>query len=53
MWNGFDQIQKEQMKMDVMKMYNCPMHPEVTSSKPEKCSKCGNLMNLSPKENEI
>ena len=25
-------------------MYHCPMHPEVTSDKPGKCSKCG--MNL-------
>jgi hypothetical protein len=27
-------------KMDHMK-YSCPMHPEVTSNKPGKCSKCG------------
>lgn len=26
--------------------YVCPMHPDVTSSKPAKCSKCG--MNLEP-----
>ena len=25
----------------VMAMYVCPMHPEETSSKPGKCSKCG------------
>ena len=29
------------MKMEVMKMYVCPMHPDVTSDKPGKCSKCG------------
>ena len=23
------------------KVYTCPMHPEVTSSKPGKCPKCG------------
>ena len=32
---------KEQMKMEVMKMYTCPMHPGITSDKPGKCSKCG------------
>lgn len=39
---------KEQMKMEVMKMYTCPMHPDVTSDKPGKCSKCG--MELTEKE---
>ena len=39
---------KEQMKMEVMKMYTCPMHPDVTSDKPGKCSKCG--MDLKEKE---
>lgn len=29
---------------DDSKMYACPMHPEVTGKKGEKCSKCG--MNL-------
>ena len=29
------------MKTEVMKTYSCPMHPEVTSDKPGKCSKCG------------
>jgi len=24
-----------------MKTYTCPMHPEVKSDKPGKCSKCG------------
>ncbi len=28
-------------------VYACPMHPEVTSDKPGKCSKCG--MDLEPK----
>jgi hypothetical protein len=28
-------------------VYTCPMHPEVVSDKPGKCSKCG--MNLVPK----
>ena len=28
-------------KMDASAMYVCPMHPEVTSTKPGKCPKCG------------
>ena len=31
---------KTTKKMAAM-MYKCPMHPEVTSDKPGKCSKCG------------
>ena len=31
---------KNTKKMAVMD-YSCPMHPEVTSNKPGKCSKCG------------
>ncbi|MEO7394597.1 MAG: heavy metal-binding domain-containing protein [Chitinophagaceae bacterium] len=30
--------------------YSCPMHPDCTSSKPGKCSKCGMDLNLSAKE---
>ncbi len=30
--------------------YVCPMHPDVTSDKPGKCSKCGMYLNLSKKE---
>jgi len=30
------------------KVYTCPMHPEVVSSEPGKCPKCG--MNLVPKK---
>jgi uncharacterized paraquat-inducible protein A len=30
--------------------YICPMHPDVTSDKPGKCSKCGMDLNLSKKE---
>lgn len=31
---------KETMKEDMAASYHCPMHPEVTSDKPGKCSKC-------------
>ena len=31
-------------------IYTCPMHPEVTSSKPGKCPKCGTDLTLSKKE---
>ena len=40
--------QKSKMKMEQMK-YSCPMHPEVTSNKPGKCSKCG--MDLTKSKN--
>lgn len=30
--------------------YACPMHPDVTSDKAGKCSKCGMALNLSVKE---
>ena len=30
--------------------YSCPMHPDITSAKPGKCSRCRRNMNLSPKE---
>ena len=30
--------------------YICPMHPQETSDKPGKCSKCGMALNLSKKE---
>jgi uncharacterized protein YfaQ (DUF2300 family) len=27
-------------------VYVCPMHPEVTSAKPDRCSKCGMRLEL-------
>ena len=37
-----DNMKKEMKEKDKMVMnYACPMHPEVTSNKPGKCSKCG------------
>ena len=45
---------KHQAKMQKHKMekakYSCPMHPEVTSDKPGKCSKCGMDLTKSKKE---
>jgi len=34
----------EQTNQELAAVYSCPMHPEVTSNEPGKCSKCG--MNL-------
>ena len=34
----------------VQSMYTCPVHSDVTSDKPGKCSKCNQNMTLSPKE---
>jgi cytochrome oxidase Cu insertion factor (SCO1/SenC/PrrC family) len=31
-----------------VRRYSCPMHPEVTSSKPGKCPKCGMRLRLAP-----
>lgn len=35
------QGKKSHKKVAKAKTYTCPMHPEVTSSKPGKCPKCG------------
>ena len=31
-------------------VYTCPMHPEITQEKPNKCPKCGMELSLSAKE---
>jgi len=31
----------KKVKKETASVYTCPMHPEITSSKPAKCSKCG------------
>ena len=45
---------KNTMKMQNPTMnsvkYTCPMHPEITSNKPGKCSKCGMSLTASKKE---
>ena len=38
------------MKAAVTKTYRCPVHLDVVSNKPGKCSKCGKDLTLSPKE---
>jgi hypothetical protein len=32
------------MKMETMKMFTCPMHPDQASDKAGKCPKCGMKM---------
>ena len=34
----------------IQTQYSCPMHPEVTSNKPGKCTKCDRDLTLSKKE---
>jgi hypothetical protein len=34
-------MKKMNMPADTATVYTCPMHPEVTASKPGKCPKCG------------
>jgi len=38
------------MKRDAMKIYTCPMHPEVVSNKSGKCPVCNSNLTLSKKE---
>ncbi|MBL0098420.1 MAG: hypothetical protein IPP46_19515 [Bacteroidetes bacterium] len=38
------------MKAEITKNYSCPMHINVTSNKPGKCTQCGMDLSLSPKE---
>ncbi len=46
-----DTTKHKMAKQHVNKMgYSCTMHPEVTSDKPGKCSKCGADLVLSKKE---
>jgi len=45
-----DKMQKHDSAVSVILKYSCPMHPEVTSDKPGKCTKCGMELILSKKE---
>jgi predicted ATP-dependent serine protease len=47
-WHEVNPFQKN-IKAKGMKMYTCPMHPEVEAKKPGKCPKCG--MTLQEKKN--
>jgi hypothetical protein len=42
--------QKEQMKMQVLKVYTCPDHPHLVTDKPGRCPECGTLLNRTSKE---
>ncbi|MES2331083.1 MAG: heavy metal-binding domain-containing protein [Bacteroidota bacterium] len=47
--NKSDRI-KDAKSSTTIVSYTCPMHPQETSDKPGKCSKCGMALNLSKKE---
>lgn len=36
-----------------MQQYSCPMHPEVVSNKPGKCSKCGMALQAGSKKEQM
>lgn len=42
--------QKEKMKMQVVKVYTCPVHDHLVWDKPGRCSECNTLLNRSAKE---
>jgi len=43
------QVTKSKKKTTVTKKYTCSMHPEVVTSKPGKCPKCGMKLVLQKK----
>ena len=45
-----DKMHKADSAATVKLKYSCPMHPDVTSDKPGKCTKCGMDLKLSKKE---
>jgi hypothetical protein len=45
-----DKLNKPDSAASIKLKYSCPMHPEVTSDKPGKCTKCGMELALSKKE---
>ena len=44
---------KEKMKMEAMKTYSCPMHPDEVMNKPGKCSKCGMALQSASKKEQM
>lgn len=52
-----DTIQTERNKQasvqDTAKIYTCPMHPEISWSKPDKCPKCGMDLVLKKTDQQI
>ena len=43
-------VKKETSRPIAEQLYSCPMHPEVTGKKDEKCSKCGMKLTVPVKQ---
>jgi endogenous inhibitor of DNA gyrase (YacG/DUF329 family) len=41
---------KEEMKAEAVKLYTCPMHPDIRNDKPGKCPQCGMALKETKKE---
>lgn len=49
---SMDTMQHQNMRPVAAQLYSCPMHPEVTGKKDEKCFKCGMKLTEPVKKSE-